>query len=116
MSEESTASLRAQRDQLARALAERSAQLETATREFEQFAFSVSHDLRAPLRAVEGFAQILVEDYSDSLDADGKKCLGILASGARKATLLIEDLLALSRLCRNPYRPDVVDMLSLIHI
>jgi light-regulated signal transduction histidine kinase (bacteriophytochrome) len=110
MSEESTAALRAQCDQLTRALAERTAQLEAATREFEQFAYSVSHDLRAPLRAIEGFAQILSEDYANNLDADGKRCVGILASGAHKASLLIEDLLALSRLCRKPYQPDVVNM------
>ncbi|HUD46551.1 MAG TPA: ATP-binding protein [Candidatus Baltobacteraceae bacterium] len=110
MSEESIATLRAQRDQLARALAERSAQLEAATREFEQFAYSISHDLRAPLRAVEGFAQILEEDYGNNLDAQGKRCIGILASGARKASLLLEDLVALSRLCRNPYKPEVVNM------
>jgi len=110
MSEESTASLRAQLDDLARTLDERSAQLEAATREFEQFSYSVSHDLRAPLRAIEGFAQILAEDYGNSLDADGKRCVEILASAARKASLLIEDLLALSRLSRHPYRPDVVNM------
>jgi len=110
MTEESTAEIRAQRDNLARTLAERSAQLEAATREFEQFAYSISHDLRAPLRAIEGFAQILAEDYANNLDADGKRCVGILAAGAHKASLLIEDLLALSRLCRNPYRPEIVNM------
>jgi light-regulated signal transduction histidine kinase (bacteriophytochrome) len=110
MSEETTASLRAERDHLARALAERSAQLEAVKRESEQFAYSISHDLRAPLRAIEGFAQILAEDYASNLDADGKRCVTILASGAQKASLLIDDLLTLSRLCRNPYKPDVVNM------
>ena len=110
MSEDSTGSLQAERDHLARVLAERSAQLEAATREFEQFAYSVSHDLRAPLRAIEGFAQILTEDYSDALDDDGKRCIKILHSGARKASLLLEDLVTLSRLSRNPFKAEVVTM------
>jgi light-regulated signal transduction histidine kinase (bacteriophytochrome) len=114
MSEESTANLKNQRDELARALVERTAQLEAASREFDQFAYSVSHDLRAPLRAIEGFAQILAEDYAKNLDADGQRCVTILASGARKATLLIEDLLALSRLGRKPFAPGVVNMNELI--
>jgi light-regulated signal transduction histidine kinase (bacteriophytochrome) len=114
MSEESTAVLRAQCDQLARALAERTAQLKAATAEFDQFAHSISHDLRAPLRAVEGFAQILAEDYAKNLDTDGQRCVAILASGARKASLLIEDLLSLSRLCRKPFAPQIVNMNELI--
>ncbi|HEX3719914.1 MAG TPA: ATP-binding protein [Verrucomicrobiae bacterium] len=114
MSEESTAALRAERDRLARALAERTAQLEAATKEFEQFAYSISHDLRAPLRAIEGFAQILEEDYTEKLDADGNRCIKILASGAHKASLLIEDLLGLSRLSRNAFNPNVVNMNELI--
>jgi light-regulated signal transduction histidine kinase (bacteriophytochrome) len=114
MTEESTAALSAERDRLARALADRTAQLEAATKEFEQFAYAISHDLRAPLRAVEGFAQILVEDYSVKLDDEGKKCINILASGARKASLLIEDLLTLSRLCRKAFHADTVDMNELV--
>ncbi len=114
MSDESTAALQAQRDQLERALAQRSAQLEDARQEFEQFAYSISHDLRAPLRAIEGFAQILAEDHGASLDDDGKRCIEVLTAGARKASLLIDDLLAFSRQSRNPYRPDVVNMNELI--
>jgi two-component system sensor kinase len=110
MSEDSTASLQARCDQLARVLAERSTQLEAATREFEQFAYSVSHDLRAPLRAIEGFAQILSEDYGDVLDADGKRCVRILHSGAKKASLLLDDLVTLSRLSRSPFNPEIVNM------
>jgi light-regulated signal transduction histidine kinase (bacteriophytochrome) len=114
MTEESTAALSAERDRLARALADRTAQLEAATKEFEQFAYAISHDLRAPLRAVEGFAQILAEDYSAHLDDDGKKCINILAAGARKASLLIEDLLTLSRLCRKAFHANPVDMNELV--
>jgi len=114
MSEESTAALRAECDRLARTLAQRTTELETAMKEFEQFTYSISHDLRAPLRAIEGFAQILVEDYGDKIDADGKRCIEILSSGAHKASLLIEDLLTYSRLSRNAFNPTIVNMNELV--
>jgi light-regulated signal transduction histidine kinase (bacteriophytochrome) len=110
MTEESIDALRAERDRLACALADRSAQLEAIAKEFEQFTQTLSHDLRAPLRALEGFAQILVEDYGDKFDADGKRCVETLASGARNASALIEDLHGFSRLCRKPFHPAVIDM------
>ncbi|HZM02238.1 MAG TPA: ATP-binding protein [Candidatus Saccharimonadales bacterium] len=103
MSLESIETVRAERDRLARALKEQTAQVEAVNKEFEQFSHSLSHDLRAPLRALEGFAQILIEDYSPSLDAEGKRCVEILCQSARKASSLIEDLLVLSRLCRRPF-------------
>jgi light-regulated signal transduction histidine kinase (bacteriophytochrome) len=110
MTEESIDALRAERDRLAAALADRSSQLETISKEFEQFTQTVSHDLRAPLRAMEGFAQILLEDYRDKLDADGKRCVETLASGAQKASALIDDLHGFSRLCRKPFHPAVINM------
>jgi len=91
--------------QLEKQLRERTAQLEAVTKEFEQFSHSVSHDLRAPLRAMEGFAQILLEDYGCKLDDEGKRCIEVLASSAHKATQLLEDLLTLSRLFRKPFTP-----------
>jgi light-regulated signal transduction histidine kinase (bacteriophytochrome) len=110
MTEESIDAVRAERDRLARALADRSAQLEAVSKEFEMFSQALAHDLRAPLRALEGFAQILVEDYGDKLDADGKRCVQTLASSARNASALIEALHGFSRLCRSPFQPAVVDM------
>jgi light-regulated signal transduction histidine kinase (bacteriophytochrome) len=110
MTEESIDALRAERDRLACALADRSAQLEVIAKEFEQFTQILSHDLRAPLRAVEGFAQILVEDYGDNLDADGKRCLQTLVSGAHKASALIADLHGFSRWCLKPFHPAVIDL------
>jgi light-regulated signal transduction histidine kinase (bacteriophytochrome) len=110
MTEESIEGLRAERDRLACALADRSEQLEAVTKEFELFTQTLSHDLRAPLRALEGFAQILLEDYADKLDADGKRCVQTLVTGAHTASLLIEDLHVLSRLCRKPFHPAVIDM------
>jgi light-regulated signal transduction histidine kinase (bacteriophytochrome) len=113
MTEESIDALRAERDRLVGALAERSSQLEAISREFEQFTQTLSHDLRAPLRAVEGFAQILLEDYAGKLDDEGKRYLDTLASGARKASALIEDLHGYSRLSRRPFQPAIVNMLRL---
>jgi light-regulated signal transduction histidine kinase (bacteriophytochrome) len=110
MTEESIDALRAERDRLARALADRSAQLETVSKEFELFTQTLSHDLRAPLRALEGFAQILMEDYGAKFDADGKKCVEAIVSGAHKASLLIEDLHGLSRVNRQPFQSAVIDM------
>ncbi|HEY3862845.1 MAG TPA: ATP-binding protein [Verrucomicrobiae bacterium] len=110
MSAETIESLRAERDRLAAELAERSAQLEAVSHEFELFTQALSHDLRAPLRAVEGFAQILVEDYGDKFEGDGRRCIDTLTAGARNASALIEDLHSFSRLSRRPYRPAVIDM------
>ena len=114
MTEESSDALRAERDRLARALAERSAQLEAMAKEFEQFTQIVSHDLRAPLRALEGFAQILVEDYGDKFDADGKRCIETLAAGAHKASALLEDLHGYSRWCRKACHPAVIDLRGMV--
>jgi light-regulated signal transduction histidine kinase (bacteriophytochrome) len=110
MTEESIDALRAERDRLACALADSSAQLEAISKEFEHFTRSLSHDLRAPLRALEGFAQILAEDYADKFDADGKRCVETLVSGAQKASALIDDLHGFSRLCRKPCQPAVIDL------
>src|SRR5437868_11060694 len=87
-----------EKEQLLKLLEARTAQLHAANKEFEQFAYSVSHDLRAPMRALEGFSKILLEDYGDKLDAEGKRCLEILTASSRKASVLIEDLLVISRL------------------
>jgi light-regulated signal transduction histidine kinase (bacteriophytochrome) len=99
---------------LEKELRAKTAQLEAVAREFEQFSHSVSHDLRAPLRALEGFAQILVEDYSPKLDEEGRHCVNVLAASAHKATLLLEDLLTLSRLFRKPFAPAPVNMGALV--
>ncbi|HWD20011.1 MAG TPA: ATP-binding protein [Verrucomicrobiae bacterium] len=99
---------------LEKQLRQKTAQLEAVTKEFEQFSHSVSHDLRAPLRALEGFAQILVEDHGPKLDAEGRRCVDILAASAHKATLLLEDLLLLSRLFRKPYAPKPAVMKDIV--
>jgi light-regulated signal transduction histidine kinase (bacteriophytochrome) len=110
MTEQPIDSLRAERDLLACALAERSAQLEAVSKEFEMFTQTLSHDLRAPLRALEGFAQILLEDYGDKFDDEGTKCVQTLVSGAHNASALIDALHSYARLCQLPFQPAVIDM------
>ncbi len=75
-------------------------QLEAANRELEAFSYSVSHDLRAPLRAIDGFSQALVEDYGEGLDATAKDFLRRVRAAAQRMGELIDDLLALSRITR----------------
>ncbi len=81
---------------------QRTAELAAANRELEAFAYSVSHDLRAPLRAVDGYAKILEEDYGGKIDAEGKRKLAVLCTSTRAMGKLIDDLLSLSRLARQP--------------
>lgn len=97
-------------EKLRKALEARTSQLQAVNKDFEQFAYSVSHDLRAPLRALEGFSKILLEDYGDKLDSEGKRCLEILVGSAHKASVMIEDLLVISRLSRRPYAPTLLNM------
>jgi signal transduction histidine kinase/HAMP domain-containing protein len=99
---------------LERRVAERTAQLEAANKELEAFSYSVSHDLRAPLRAVDGYAQILEEEQAARLDADGWRVLGVIRDSARQMGQLIDDLLAFSRLGRKTLTPGEVDMQALV--
>jgi signal transduction histidine kinase len=80
---------------------ERTAQLEEAVKELEAFTYTVSHDLRAPLRSMNGFVRILMEDYGARLDDEGRRVCGIIAGSARQMGRLIDDLLALSRIGRS---------------
>ena len=95
-------------------VAERTAQLEAANRELESFSYSVSHDLRVPLRAIDGFSGIVVEEYGDRLDEEGKRLLGVVRENTRKMAQLIEDILAFSRTGRLELSPVDVDMEKLV--
>jgi PAS domain S-box-containing protein len=81
--------------------------------ELEAFTYSVSHDLRAPLRSIDGYARILSEDYMDKFDAEGKRVLNIVVNNARKMGQLIDDLLEFSRVGRKEIIKGVVDMSKL---
>jgi PAS domain S-box-containing protein len=84
--------------------------LQAANKELEAFSYSVSHDLRAPLRAIDGYTRILVEDYESSLDAEGKRVCAIISREARRMGQLIDDLLAFSRLGRKEMYASKIDM------
>ncbi len=93
---------------------ERTAQLEEANKELESFSYSVSHDLRAPLRAIDGFSRILAEEYAGQLPGDGRILLERVRSSASRMGILIDDLLKFSRLGRQTLRTQTVDMLILV--
>ncbi len=92
---------------------ERTIQLESANHELESFAYSVSHDLRAPLRAIEGFGQALREDYADKLDDEGRDYLDRVTGETRRMAQLIDDLLKLSRVARAEMRTETVDLAAI---
>ena len=89
------------------------AQLEAANKELESFAYSVSHDLRAPLRGMDGFSLALLEDYAGQLDATGQDYLRRVRAGAQRMGRLIDDLLDLSRVTRTEMALDRVDLTAL---
>lgn len=91
-------------------MATRNVELESVNKELESFIYSISHDLRAPLRSMGGFARILVEDYHKSLDEQGRDYLGRIINGSEKMTLLIDDLLHLSKISREELSRTKVDM------
>ena len=94
-------------------VAERTSSLKALNQELESFSYSVSHDLRAPLRAVDGYARMLEEDYAGALDAEARRLLGVVRGNARRMGQLIDDLLAFSRLGRQAAASAPVDMTRL---
>lgn len=96
--------------ELERRVAERTAELAVSNQELSAFAYSVSHDLRAPLRAIDGFSEALLEDHAASLDADGRSCLDKVRRATQRMGHLIDDLLTLSRVTRVPVQRQRVDL------
>jgi PAS domain S-box-containing protein len=86
------------------------AQLEVVNKELEAFSYSVSHDLRAPLRSIDGFSSALMEDYADKLDAQGLSHLKRIRAATQRMAQLIDDLLKLARVSRSEMRTEAVDL------
>ncbi len=101
-------------DELEQKVIERTSQLQTANQELESFSYSVSHDLRAPIRAINGYTKILSEDYGHLLDADGLHILQTVMNNSKKMGQLIDDLLAFSKLGRKAVALSEIDMNALV--
>ncbi|MEN3335652.1 MAG: hypothetical protein V7641_5017 [Blastocatellia bacterium] len=97
-------------ERLEQRVLERTAQLEVANRELDAFSYSVSHDLRAPLRHLDGFSQALLEDYADKLDAEGQGYLQQVRGASQEMAQLIDDLLQLARVTRSEMRREAVNL------
>jgi signal transduction histidine kinase len=98
------------RQKLAKELGRKTIELQTSNKELESFSYSVSHDLRSPLRAIDSFALMLEEDYAAKLDEEGRRYIGVVREGAQKMGRLIDDLLAFSRLGREPINAVRIDL------
>jgi PAS domain S-box-containing protein len=102
-------------DELEQRVVQRTAQLEAANRELEAFAYSVSHDLRAPLRALDGFSRILLGDYALQLPSEAARYLERILANVQQMSRLIDDLLKFSRLSRQPLTKQRVELAELVH-
>jgi PAS domain S-box-containing protein len=100
-------------EELEERVSERTAELMAANKELEAFSYSVSHDLRAPLRAIIGYSHLLLEDYAARLDTEGQRLLSVISSEGLRMSQLIDDLLTFSRLSRQRVQWTDVDMTAL---
>jgi signal transduction histidine kinase len=97
-------------EELEQRVKKRTAQLEATNRELEAFSYSVSHDLRAPLRSIDGFSLALLEEYNEQLDAEGKDYLNRVRSASQRMGQIIDDLLSLSRISRRELKKEKVNL------
>jgi signal transduction histidine kinase len=96
-------------------LVQRSAQLEASNKELEAFSYSVSHDLRAPLRGIDGFSQAVLEDYDEKLDESGRSYLHRVRAASQRMSQLIDAMLNLARLTRAEIHSKTFDMSAIVH-
>ena len=101
-------------EELEQRVLERTAQLEAANKELDSFSYSVSHDLRAPLRAIDGFSRILLEDHSNFLETEAKDYLQKVRDSTKQMGNLVDDLLAFARLSRQPLSKHLVEPEKLV--
>ncbi len=101
-------------EELEQKVIDRTTELQTSNKELESFTYSVSHDLRAPLRIIDGYADILVTDYNNKLDEEGNRLLDIIKSNAKRMGQLIDDLLSLSKTGRKELMMRHIDMNKLV--
>jgi len=103
-------------DELEQKVTMRTAQLESVNKELGSFSYSVSHDLRAPIRAINGYTSILMEDYAEKFDSDGTKVLNSIIHNSKKMGLLIDDLLAFSKLGRKQVTVSEINMTAQVKL
>lgn len=113
--EEQTLEMTTFSQKLEERVADRTRELQVANRELEAFSYSVSHDLRAPLRSIHGYMNIFAEDYLQQLDGEGKRLVNIILNNAAKMGQLIDDLLAFSQLGRKALQKSKVSMKTLVN-
>lgn len=101
-------------EDLERRVEERTAELEAANKELEEFSYSVSHDLRAPLRSIDGFSQALLEDYGDAIDEEGLNYLTKVRRASQRMGVLIDDLLRLGRVTRKELDRQRIDLSAMM--
>jgi len=100
-------------EELEQRVKERTAELEFANRELESFSYSVSHDLKAPLRAIQGFSRMLLAEHAARLDEEGLRLLNVICDNTQVMAKLIADLLALSRLGRQQIKRSAIDLAAM---
>ena len=110
------ADIRQLNDELEQKVIERTSQLESVNKELESFSYSVSHDLRAPIRAINAYTRILMEDYSVEMDTEGIKIIHSIIRNSKKMGELIDDLLAFSKLGRKQVKVSEINMMALVNL